>query len=159
MALVEKHIHQRFASLEDDTVPPPPVFVESATASDAEPAVLQAPFAKVNTVAEGSPADVAGMKPGDEIRSFGYVDSTNHDDLKRVAEVVQGNEGVSLLSLTHFLSFISLLSLSPLSLFQSSLATTSYLNTGLMHVDGKRRMYLSGYRGQQPPGLSEKSSV
>jgi len=34
------------------------------------------------------------LKAGDEIRVFGYVNKSNHDNLKKVAECVQGNEGV-----------------------------------------------------------------
>jgi 26S proteasome non-ATPase regulatory subunit 9 len=52
------------------------------------------PFAKVDTVAPGSPADEAGLKVNDHIRNFGYVNRSNHDNLKGVAECVQGNEGV-----------------------------------------------------------------
>jgi S1-C subfamily serine protease len=55
---------------------------------------LDMPFAKVNNVVAGSPADAAGLNAGDEIRNFGYVNLSNHDGLKRVAECVQGNEGV-----------------------------------------------------------------
>ena len=57
--------------------------------------VLDTPFAKVNTIADGSPAQTAGMKPGDGVRSFGTVNWMNHENLTKVAEVVQRNEGVS----------------------------------------------------------------
>ena len=40
-----------------------------------------------------SPAELAGLKPGDKIRKFGYVNRENNDALRRVAECVQGNEG------------------------------------------------------------------
>jgi 26S proteasome regulatory subunit N4 len=100
MAVIEKHIHEHFASLaeggatEETTrtglpstprgpLPPPPT------------QLLLPAFAKVNSVATGSPADSAGMKAGDEIRNFGYVNHSNHDGLRRVGECVQGNEGVS----------------------------------------------------------------
>jgi 26S proteasome non-ATPase regulatory subunit 9 len=65
---------------------------------DALPETLEVPFAKVNSVVADSPADTAGLKAGDEIRNFGYVNKSNHDGLKKVAECVQGNEGVSLVS-------------------------------------------------------------
>ena len=55
---------------------------------------LGPPFARVNSVVEGSPADSAGLKANDEIRNFGYVDIANNDNLRRVGECVQGNEGV-----------------------------------------------------------------
>ena len=53
------------------------------------------PFAKVNSVVTGSPADEAGLKAGDEIIQFGNIDWMNHEKLARVAETVQRNQGVS----------------------------------------------------------------
>lgn len=41
---------------------------------------------------DGSPADTAGMKAGDKVTRFGYVDWTNHERLSKVAQVVQSNE-------------------------------------------------------------------
>lgn len=52
------------------------------------------PFAKVNSVVPGSPADHAGLKAGDRIRKFGDVDWLNHEKLSKVAETVQRNQGV-----------------------------------------------------------------
>lgn len=52
------------------------------------------PFAKVDSVMPNSPAAVAGLEPDDEIVSFGSVDWTNHENLARIARVVQHNEGV-----------------------------------------------------------------
>ena len=57
--------------------------------------IVETPFAKVNSIAVGSPAFTAGLKAGDQIRSFGDVNWMNHENLKKVAEVVQRNEGVS----------------------------------------------------------------
>lgn len=54
------------------------------------------PFAKVNSVVPGSPADHAGLKAGDRIRKFGDVDWLNHEKLSKVAETVQRNQGVGL---------------------------------------------------------------
>lgn len=69
----------------------------TSTRSGAAPARAEArvevPFAKVNTVVPSSPADTAGLKPGDKVTRFGYVDWMNHEKLARVAQVVQGNEG------------------------------------------------------------------
>ena len=96
MTVIEKFLHEHFASLDDAearSVPSsgavPPVL------PDSQPEVLDQTFAKVNTVAANSPAEIAGLKPGDEIRNFGYVNHSNHDSLKKVGECVQGNEGVS----------------------------------------------------------------
>jgi 26S proteasome regulatory subunit N4 len=100
MAVIEKHIHEHFASLAEG------VATEETTTTGL-PSTLRGPlppppqqiilpvFAKVNSVATGGPADSAGMKAGDEIRNFGYVNHSTHDGLRRVGECVQGNEGVS----------------------------------------------------------------
>ncbi|KAJ4421605.1 putative 26S proteasome regulatory subunit [Gnomoniopsis sp. IMI 355080] len=103
MAKIETHIHAHFASLMENaesnsdnpdsdapTVPDP-------TLRDFVPAPLSPPFAKVNTVAPNSPAATAGLQQGDLIRNFGWVNSTNHDSLRKVAECVQGNEGRNVL--------------------------------------------------------------
>ncbi len=106
MNVIEKYIHEHFARLAENgaeetsesgasilgTTPSP-----SAPTSSSSVAVQPSgpPFAKVNSVVDGSPANAAGLKAGDEIRNFGYVNITNHDNLKRVGECVQGNEGVS----------------------------------------------------------------
>lgn len=69
----------------------------AAVANSDQPGLssLEAPFAKVNSVVAGSPAEEAGMKAGDKIRKFGNVDWINHEKLSKVAETVQRNEGVS----------------------------------------------------------------
>lgn len=97
MTVIEKRLHEHFASIadDDDEPAPPPVSNENATAvRDPAPETLDQPFAKVNTVSDNSPAAAAGLKAGDLIRNFGYVNINNHDNLKKVAECVQGNEGV-----------------------------------------------------------------
>jgi 26S proteasome non-ATPase regulatory subunit 9 len=102
MNVIEKHIHEHFARLAERGTTDEPIadgsLSNSEIPSSSRTPVPQPPgsvFAKVNSVIEGSPADSAGLKAGDEIRNFGYVNSTNHDGLKRVGECVQGNEGVS----------------------------------------------------------------
>lgn len=104
MSKVEKHLHEHFASLmanatDDDDNDNEAPSAEASSVSQ-EPALrdyvperLDEPFARVNTVARRSPADTAGLQPGDLIRNFGYVNASNHDGLKKVAECVQGNEG------------------------------------------------------------------
>ncbi|KAG6034368.1 hypothetical protein E4U41_006566 [Claviceps citrina] len=94
MAKIENHLHEHFASLEeDDESNLPSGSNDLSVLPDSEATALDEPFAKVNSVAAGSPADHAGLKQGDEIRNFGYVNKTNHDNLTKVAECVQGNEG------------------------------------------------------------------
>src|SRR5208282_3034734 len=103
MNVIEKTIHEHFANLAQQ--PPGATDDSSSQPSEARPvatrpAPLDPPFAKVNSVVPSSPADSAGLKPGDEIRNFGYVNRSNNDGLKRVADCVQGNEGVSMVSLS-----------------------------------------------------------
>ncbi|KAJ5032523.1 uncharacterized protein L3040_009124 [Drepanopeziza brunnea f. sp. 'multigermtubi'] len=97
MNVIEKHIHEHFARLAESGVEDEPMTngdnSRTHISTSSEPEVLTPPFAKVNSVVATSPADSAGLKAGDEIRAFGYVNSTNHDSLKRVAECVQGSEG------------------------------------------------------------------
>ncbi|KEZ44169.1 hypothetical protein SAPIO_CDS3094 [Scedosporium apiospermum] len=104
MDTIEKRIHEHFASLpEESTATPEPAVRDGPPAAALRdyvaPATLMEAFAKVNTVADGGPAAAAGLKPGDEIRAFGYVNASNHDDLKKVAECVRGNEGAQLIDL------------------------------------------------------------
>lgn len=95
MSRIEQGLHEHHARLAEQAQN------DSATASRAQagqgapPAALEAPFAKVNSVVAGSPADDAGLRAGDTITKFGWVDWTNHERLGRVAEAVSQNEGVS----------------------------------------------------------------
>lgn len=93
MTRIEKFLHDHFAGLNADGETAPSSSGELPILPDSQPESLDPPFAKVNTVAAGSPAELAGLKAGDEIRNFGYVNRSNHDNLKKVAECVQGNEG------------------------------------------------------------------
>jgi 26S proteasome non-ATPase regulatory subunit 9 len=101
MTAIEKHIHEHFARLaqegptEEATINGAPTNATIPSSSPAPTPVLGSPFAKVNSVVAGSPADSAGLTAGDEIRNFGYVNRANHDGLRRVGDCVQANEGVS----------------------------------------------------------------
>ncbi|KXH45920.1 26S proteasome non-ATPase regulatory subunit 9 [Colletotrichum nymphaeae SA-01] len=95
MTMVEKQLHDHFASLQEEEITEVPLSggANNTLADHSASQPLEEPFAKVNTVVPGSPAELAGLKPNDQIRIFGYVNSSNHDNLKKVAECVQGNEG------------------------------------------------------------------
>jgi 26S proteasome regulatory subunit N4 len=103
MTVIEKHLHEHFARLEEEGAEDQSMTngglsstdIASSSSSSQASQPSGPPFAKVNSVVAGSPAESAGLKAGDEIRNFGYVNHTNHDGLKRVGECVQGNEGVS----------------------------------------------------------------
>ncbi|KAF2471074.1 26S proteasome non-ATPase regulatory subunit 9 [Lindgomyces ingoldianus] len=93
MARIEKGLHEHHARLAEraqNTAVPSQASLASGSAATA----LEAPFAKVNSVVSGSPADFAGLKVGDSITKFGWVDWTNHEKLSRVAEAVSQNEGL-----------------------------------------------------------------
>lgn len=106
MANVEKVLHEYFANAADGEEGPAPASTPAMLREqDTVATVLDPPFAKVNTVAPNSPAERAGLKAGDEIRNFGYVNRENHDGLKKVAECVQGNEGVSLFPFFGWFSY------------------------------------------------------
>jgi 26S proteasome non-ATPase regulatory subunit 9 len=99
MSVIEKHIHEHFARLAAEGPTEEEPITNGAPRSSNLPSrtvspPLGPPFAKVNSVVPGSPAETAGLKAGDEIRNFGYVNISNHDNLRRVGECVQGNEGV-----------------------------------------------------------------
>lgn len=95
MAVIEKHLHDHFASLQEDDISSVRSSGDASLLADHSAPRPPEPFAKVNSVVPGSPAETAGLKPGDEISSFGYVNLSNHDNLTKVGECVQGNEGVS----------------------------------------------------------------
>ncbi|CAH0551795.1 unnamed protein product [Brassicogethes aeneus] len=51
------------------------------------------PFAKVNLVSPGSPAEYAGISQNDEVVEFGSVNFTNFKNITDIATVVQHSEG------------------------------------------------------------------
>lgn len=145
MAVVEKFLHEHFANLDDDAPEPASLLSTGAARPATESQTLQEPFAKVNTVAEGSPAQSAGLKPGDEIRVFGYVNRSNHDNLKRVGECVQGNEDVS-----HHSQPILMLGLP---------SHGTYTRLTNLTPDAKRPISSSEYHGHPTTWLSVRSFV
>ena len=100
MNRIEKGLHERHASLQAAGLPKEEsVDVVAGPAEERQPEViLETPFARVNAVESGSPAYEANLKVGDRIRTFGAANWTNHENLRKVAEVVQHNEGVRSLS-------------------------------------------------------------
>lgn len=94
MSRIEKGLHEHHARLAAQAANDPTATQQSHQEHGAPSAVLEAPFAKVNSVVAGSPAETAGLRVGDTITKFGWVDWTNHERLSRVAEAVSQNEGV-----------------------------------------------------------------
>ncbi|KIH88501.1 26S proteasome non-ATPase regulatory subunit 9 [Sporothrix brasiliensis 5110] len=102
MGVIEKFLHEHFASLDADATGAQDRADNAGAPAaqilpDSVPEALEPPFAKVNSVVHGSPAADAGLQGGDQIRSFGYVNHANHDGLKKVGECVAGNEGQRIL--------------------------------------------------------------
>ncbi|KAM3529170.1 hypothetical protein NHJ13051_001995 [Beauveria bassiana] len=95
LANAEKFLHEHFANAAESAESSTPATAAgtSEILPDSDTRSLEPPFAKIDNVSSGSPAELAGLKVGDEIRNFGYVTRANHDGLKKVAECVQGNEG------------------------------------------------------------------
>ena len=93
MSRIEKGLHEHHARLALQASDPAAA-QQPPQGPSAPPAALEAPFAKVNSVVAGSPADTAGLRVGDSITRFGWVDWTNHERLSRVAEAVSQSEGV-----------------------------------------------------------------
>jgi 26S proteasome non-ATPase regulatory subunit 9 len=93
MSRIEKGLHEHHARLAAQANDPTAA-QQTPQGLSASPAALEAPFAKVNSVVAGSPAETAGLRVGDSITKFGWVDWTNHERLSRVAEAVSQNEGV-----------------------------------------------------------------
>jgi 26S proteasome non-ATPase regulatory subunit 9 len=103
MKQLEEAVHKQFAtgktidSAARDDLPrtnnnnnntsAPPVDVPTAN-------VHQPPFARINAVSPGGPAERAGLQPEDRLVVFGSVNFTNHERLGKVAQVVQQNENV-----------------------------------------------------------------
>ena len=94
MDRIEKGLHEHHAKYQasgplKDTSTTSTQHAAPATSSSVEPP--ETPFATVNTVESGSPANEAGLKPGDLIRRFGIANWSNHERLRKVGEVVQQN--------------------------------------------------------------------
>jgi 26S proteasome regulatory subunit N4 len=101
MSQIEKALHEHFAASKDQpsssVSPNQNSSIGNIASSSSSTSRTEAgrPFAKVNSIVAGSPADQAGLKAGDDILLFGDVNWLNHEKLSKVAKTVQSHEGVS----------------------------------------------------------------
>ena len=107
MAKIEPALHELFAKARESGTDAPPIpngtrSGQTGTSAGGAAASTQGatstltlrPFAKVNSVVAGSPADHAGLRAGDEVLRFGDVDWTKQDKLAKVAATTGRSEGV-----------------------------------------------------------------
>jgi len=96
MSKIELGLHEHHAKHQASDPLPTSTSTQmpSGSSKTSDQGLVDTPFAKVNSVENGSPADDAGLKAGDRIRKFGHVNWINHERLSKVAEVVQRNQGV-----------------------------------------------------------------
>jgi len=97
MSKIELGLHEHHAKYRasDPLLTTPSTQAPSSSGQILDQGLVDTPFAEVNSVEKGSPADDAGLEAGDRIRRFGHVNWINHEKLSKVAEVVQRNQGVS----------------------------------------------------------------
>lgn len=97
MSKIETAVHEQFAKGADASARQEAAQVGARAATESQipsGATLEPPFAKVNTVAPGSPAASAGLQVGDKVTRFGIVNFTNHERLGKISQVVQQNQNV-----------------------------------------------------------------
>lgn len=101
MDKIEKGLHQYHANMQAEAAKAPPepekVAPTEISSNSAPPEPPETPFARVNSVEIGSPANEAGLKAGDLIRRFGTAIWSNHERLRKLGEVVQQNSGKQIL--------------------------------------------------------------
>ena len=95
MDRIEKGLHEHHANLQasDAFKTAEAAGGSAAPAVQSHPATPLTPFAKVDSVEPGSPANEAGLKADDQIRMFGTANRSNHERLRKVAETVLQNLG------------------------------------------------------------------
>ena len=92
MAQIDKGLQEHFAS---NATNGPPAQSPNVHSSPSAATSVEDPFAKVNSIEPGSPAQAAGLRVGDRIQRFGDATWLNNEKLSKVAQTVSQNEGVS----------------------------------------------------------------
>lgn len=97
MDKIEQALHQHHATMKEQDLKDTAMGGVEKQSEPGPPPAPETPFAKVNSVEAGSPANEAGLKAGDLIRRFGTAIWSNHERLRKVGEVVQQNSGKPIL--------------------------------------------------------------
>ena len=98
MSRIESGLHRHHAAMASSQSQLSTASTSHGDVQGSSSNVIETPFAKVNSIVPGSPAEDSGLKVGDGIRRFGQVSWLNHENLGKIAETVQQNEGVSVLT-------------------------------------------------------------
>ncbi|KAL9095986.1 MAG: hypothetical protein Q9163_006481 [Psora crenata] len=94
MSMIEVGLHQRHAEYRASQPPPSTAQLSSpARNTPLGEGLVETPFARVDAVVPGGPADQAGLKAGDKIRRFGDATWVNHENLARLSDIVRKNQG------------------------------------------------------------------
>lgn len=93
---VMKEIEQCLHAFHANNKPPDWSASQDVEMADAEPQQNTTPFAKVNEVSQNSPAELAGLAPGDLLIKFGSITKDNFTGLPSIASVVQHSVGQSI---------------------------------------------------------------
>lgn len=93
MDKIEKGLHEHHANIQASEALKTSTEQSQPSTEERPSTEPETPFAKVNSIEPGSPANEAGLKVGDKIRRFGSANWSNHERLRKVGEIVSQNLG------------------------------------------------------------------
>jgi 26S proteasome non-ATPase regulatory subunit 9 len=96
--LIEKRVHAGFQSKQQSTAPPA---LRTSAVQVTTTTTDRRPFARIASIADASPAALAGLRVDDRIVTFGQTHAGNHGSLSRLGqEVAQAAENNSSIEVT-----------------------------------------------------------